>query len=469
MNAVPSTTTLLLAILAALALGGVIWFVVLRRRDLEQRVEEFQALSDAVQAIASATLDETALCALVHEQAARLMDARTFQLGFFDGADYDLRVRVVRGQSAKVGRFEIGHPGGIIGWMRDTGKPLLVRDFRRELDALPALPRSLDGDAEGLPRSGVFVPMLAGDAVIGALAIQSDQPNAYTDRHLRVLSIIANLAAAAVQNARALARERKRATQLGLIDTVAYRTASLLDLDTLLTTLVEAIQGAYGYAYVGLYLSDRVTGEVECRAATHPLEVGLRRPPGAGLIGTAITDGKTLRVNDVSADARFLATPNLRDTRSEAVVPLYLENKVIGALDLQSGQTNAFLSEDQAYLEALAQVVAVAVGNAQLYEAEREQAWQSAAMLQVADAARSAQSFEEASESVATVTQLLGGVEACGLLLRNADGRYRIAAVRGQLSDHERLTPGDVILTEDIPALALMEASRAPAWSDEPG
>jgi serine phosphatase RsbU (regulator of sigma subunit)/putative methionine-R-sulfoxide reductase with GAF domain len=467
--------TLLIGAVLALALltfAGVIYLRRRRatRRALVARVAELQDLSEAVQAIASASLDETALCELVYQRAAKLMDARSFQLGFFDGSLYDLRIRVRHGERQPVRQVDIGDNGELIGWMRDTGKSILVRDFATELATLPAQPRSLDGDQFVMPRSGVFVPLLAGDQVVGAMGLLSDLPGAYSDSHLRILSIVANQAAAAVMNARALARERARARQLALVDTVARETASILDMDALLPKLANAIQRAFGYYFVGLFLIDERNGEIECRAATQPAELGLRRAAGVGLVGAAIGDARTLRIPDVSAEPRFLATPHLPNARSEAVVPLFLKDQVIGALDLQSDNTGMFSADDEAYLELLAQQVAVAVGDARLYEAEREQAWQSAAMLQVADVARSAETLEDAMEAIVRLSQMLSGVDACAILVRASPGPgFEIAAVEGQLSDHEHLAPGDEILVEDIPALARMMASRLPEAADMPG
>ena len=109
---------LLIGALVALALIAVAGGIYLRRRRatrraLVARVAELQDLSEAVQAIASASLDETALCELVYERAAKLMDARSFQLGFFDGSLYDLRIRVRQGERQPARPIDIGDNGAV--------------------------------------------------------------------------------------------------------------------------------------------------------------------------------------------------------------------------------------------------------------------------------------------------------------------------------------------------------------------
>lgn len=437
------------------------------RRALESRVAELEALSNAVNRIASAALDERALCHLVYECAANLVDVSNFQLGLFDGPDYVIHVRLSQGVLQPIARYNLDEGRGIVGWMRDTGKSLLVRDFQLELDSLPSKPRYL---SDHPPRSAVFVPMVTGDHVIGAMAIQSDLTAAYTESHLRILSIVANQAAAAIQNARALERERARAQQLELVSEVARQTAAILDPEALLPRLTDAIRNTFGYYFVGLCLIDEESGKIVMRAATHPRMAGVQLETGHGLIGTCIQERRIIIADDTAHDHRFLSLGILPETRSEIVVPLRLNENVIGALDLQSDQLAAFSDTDQRYLEVLAQQVAVAVEDSRLYEAEREQTWMSTALLQVAEVAGRAESVDEALSAVARLAPLLAGVDCCAVLTYDASFEtFEIASTYGTLSHNEQLSAGDVLLPDDVPALAEMLQQRAPVMGTDSG
>ncbi len=338
------------------------------RRELQTRVAELQALSDAVSAIASASLDEDALCKLVYERAAQLVDANNFQLGVFEDSHYIIRLRYGRGVQQPTAQFDLSETGGIVGWMRDTGQALLVRDFLQEMEHLPAKPRYV---SQNPPRSAVFVPMTTGETVLGAIAIQSEHPNAYTDSHLRMLSIIANQSAAAIQNARALAQERTRARQMELVSEVARSTASLFSVQTLLPRLIESIQHAFGYYFTGIFLVDELN-QIVCEAASHTQVIGKHRQMGVGLIGTCIAEGRAIIVDDTAQDKRFLFEPSMPDAHSEAVLPLKIGDRVIGALDLESDALCAFKDDDASYLETLGQQVAIAIEDARLYEQSME-------------------------------------------------------------------------------------------------
>ncbi|MCL4505084.1 MAG: SpoIIE family protein phosphatase [Chloroflexi bacterium] len=468
------TTTVVVALAVASSLlvaftAALMWLKRRRasRRALESRVAELEALSNAVSRIASAAPDEQSLCHLVYECAAELVDVSNFQLGLFDDDDYVICVRSSQGVMQPMSRYNLAEGRGIVGWMRETGKSLLVRDFETEMPALPAQPRYISSHP---PRSAVFVPMVSGDQVIGAMAIQSDTRAAYTDSHLRILSIIANQSAAAIRNARALAQERRRAQQLELVNEVARQTAAILDPDTLMPRLTEAIRNTFGYYFVGLCLIDEESGRIVMRAATNPGMLVTQMEVGEGLIGACIKDQAIVISNDAVHDERYLSAGVLPETRSEIVLPLRLNERVIGALDLQSDQVAAFSSSDQRYLEILAQQVSVAIEDARLYEAEREQTWMSTALLQVAEVAGKAETLDDALTAVARLAPLLTGVDCSAVLTYDAAFEmFEITALFGPLSSNERLAVGDVLLVSDVPALEEMLRHNTPVMGKESG
>ena len=433
------------------------------RRVLQERVAELQALSESVRAIASTELDEDALCKLAYERVAQLVDAQTFQLGLFEGDDYITKLRFTRGIRQPVEHFNLKNSPGIVGWMRDTGKSLLVRDFASELENLPAKPRYI---SEHPPKSGAFVPMVTVDGVMGAMVIQSDIQAAYTESHLRLLSIIGNQTAAAIQNARALHRERESARHLALVSQVATQTAAILDLQELLPRLIEAIRKTFGFYFIGIFLIDEETQAMVCRAASHPDQLGLRVPHHLGLVGASAQTNSLVVADDVSIDQNYLPIDTLPFTKSEAVAPLKIGDKVIGVLDLQSDQVGTFTNADRTFLEILGSQVAVAIEDARLYEAEREQSWLSAALLKVAEVGTHADDMDETLRTLAQRVRMLSDVDTCAVLLSDEHySAFTLSAIEGQLSAHEHLVVGDTLLVDDVPAIRTMLDTEAPATS----
>ena len=341
------------------------------RQELEANISELSSLADTGRALVEAQLDVDQLCELIYQQVSRIVDTSNFHLGLFDGDHLVLKVWVVTGQRQPSQTFKLSAGEGIVGWMRQTGKALLVRDFQREMNSLPAQPRYI---SENPPRSAVFVPLVDGDHVIGTMTLQSFEPAAYTQAHLRLLSLMANQAAAAIARARLFERERKRAKQLALVGQVSRQVAAITGLDTLFRQVVHFIQETFGYYHVGIFTVDTGTGLIVFQAGTDPA-TPLKDyccQMGEGIIGWVAQHSQPLLTNDVSQEPLYCFAENWPDTQAELAVPLQVENQIVGVLDVQSDQASAFGEDDTFVLQALAAQVAVAIRNASLYGLERQ-------------------------------------------------------------------------------------------------
>ncbi|MBN1315183.1 MAG: GAF domain-containing protein [Anaerolineales bacterium] len=163
---------------------------------------------------------------------------------------------------------------------------------------------------------------------------------------------------------------RRLALRLETSVRVSREISSILDLDELLSKVTDLIRTAFGYYAVNIFLMDAERGVLEYRgiqSGSHKLTVG----PGS-LNGIVAENNHVLLVNDVSQDSRYQADPNLPDTRSELIAPMRVGNRIIGTLDLQSTQINAFREEDVPVAQGLADQLAIAIENAHLYERSRD-------------------------------------------------------------------------------------------------
>jgi len=448
-------TTLFLVVLAVVLLSVaayVAWRRYRSRRALMRQVRELQALAEAGRAIAEARLDADELCELIYQRATAMMDTSTFQIGLFDGSQYNIRLWVREGQRVPPQGFDLSDNPGLIGWVRQSRQPLLVRDFEQELERLPAQPRYYTDVA---PRSAVFVPLVARDQAIGALAIQSFRSNTFTENHVRLLSIVGNQAAAAIYNTRLLEQERRRAGHMQLIGEIGQQIAAILDLDTLFHQTVELVRATFGYMFVAICVREENSNRVLFEGATNPALHNRHVHVGQGIIGWVVDNGEILNVPDVTRDERYWPIAALPQTQSELAVPLIFGEEVIGAIDVESDQPAAFNDEDIYTLRTLADQIAIAVHEARLYSAEREQAWISTALLQVADATGHATSLEEVLDTVVRITPLLSGVERCSVMLLDGEpNSFRTQAAFGieGLDDFYalRLKPGDSLMLDQI-------------------
>jgi len=173
-------------------------------------------------------------------------------------------------------------------------------------------------------------------------------------------------------------RTHRRAAQLQAITEVGQAIAQVRDLTRLLPQVTQLISQRFGFYHVGIFLVDEAGRYAVLRAANseggqqmlargHKLAVGEQ-----GIVGHATATGKPRVVPDVGAGAAYFATPDLPETRSEMALPLQVGGQVIGALDVQSKETEAFGDQDLAVLSALADQVAIAIQNARLFQQSRQ-------------------------------------------------------------------------------------------------
>jgi len=141
---------------------------------------------------------------------------------------------------------------------------------------------------------------------------------------------------------------------IATIDAVAAQASSAEELMTAIVALLHKKLPKYNW--VGFYMLEKhseppilVLGPFRGAATPHT-----RIPLNQGICGAAATNGKTVIVDDVNSDARYLACS--LETKSEIVVPIFVNGKVVGELDIDSHEQAAFGPEDRKLCEHAARV-----------------------------------------------------------------------------------------------------------------
>jgi L-methionine (R)-S-oxide reductase len=127
------------------------------------------------------------------------------------------------------------------------------------------------------------------------------------------------------------------------------------DADDVLRAITELLHDRFDhYSWVGIYLvegDELVLGPWKGPQATEHVRI----PIGQGICGAAAESGQTELVDDVNADERYLAC--FPSTRSEIVVPIAYEGRVVGEIDIDSDRPAAFDAEDREFLERVALLI----------------------------------------------------------------------------------------------------------------
>ena len=166
--------------------------------------------------------------------------------------------------------------------------------------------------------------------------------------------------------------------QLNLINQVGRNANSFIELNPLLTTVASLIRNTFDYYVVLVALIDEDAREIYVSAADSAedidlLSLNIRVPMSrSSIISHAALSGDPLVVKDVNQEPRYLHLDELPHTRSELALPLIVGNDVLGVLDLQAQEPNAFSPNDVQVLQTLADQIAVAIQNAALFETAQD-------------------------------------------------------------------------------------------------
>ncbi|HMQ51674.1 MAG TPA: GAF domain-containing protein [Anaerolineae bacterium] len=276
------------------------------------------------------------------------------------GADY------VRGLSLPVGT-------GVIGWVVEQNTPALVPDVRYDRRFF----REIDRSSGFFTESILCVPMKAQGHIIGCIELMNLHQRFLNEAGVKLLSVIADHAALAIENARLLAEAK-------VLQEVMVAAASTLDFDKVLSGTIEALHRTLGVERLGFFLPPE-NGEA---VVPHPATIGFEFSNGSlpipldrSAIGWVIQHGKSLLIPDVRQFSPYYELSS--ETQSELCVPVVLNGKVAAVLNAESSQLSAFSQEDLRLFIAIAAELAVALENAQLFEKEHQLVRQQQALMDI--------------------------------------------------------------------------------------
>jgi diguanylate cyclase (GGDEF)-like protein len=258
-------------------------------------------------------------------------------------------------------RQKIG--AGVAGRAAETRATYLANDVSQD-------PYYFDpqGRAHG---SALALPLLREGRLLGVLYLETDQPEAFSPADVVAHETLAQHVTTALQNARLYAAARDRLRDVLALQSVSEAVVASLELDRIIADVVALLRDTIGYRYVSLYILDGDVLRLKAQVG-YPDELIIPTIPiSRGVSGRAVRTRQTQFIPDVTADPDFLQAHY--EVRSEICVPLLKDDMVLGTLNIESDPNHRLTPDDVGLLNALAGQVTVALINARLFEAEREQ------------------------------------------------------------------------------------------------
>ncbi len=394
------------------------------RRSMERKAIDMLASSSAN------ISDLQSFYTLIHEQVRSVVGNYGFVMALYDQRTNSINIPYLYENNAfsSVDTFPLGE--GLTSIIIRTREPLmLVEDTEKRAAAMGA-------KVTGKPAlSWLGVPLLAGGEAIGAIIIQDlEHELSFTEDDLRFMVSVANQVSGAINNVRLINESKKAAVQFETAAEIARDISSSLDLDELLQKAVELIRSRFDFYHAAIFLKDlpgefvvirEATGEAgaQMKRASHKLSVGAK-----SVVGFVAGKGEPLIINDTSRDAIFYPNPLLPDTHAEAALPLKVGDRIVGVLDVQSTQAYAFAEENLRTLQILADQLAIAVVNTELFAETQEHLAQHRLLHHITTTAASGTTLDEALQSAVNGLQVTLGGDRVSILL--ADREKKVLEIK---------------------------------------
>ncbi|HOW92817.1 MAG TPA: GAF domain-containing protein, partial [Anaerolineaceae bacterium] len=227
--------------------------------------------------------------------------------------------------------------------------------------------------------AAIALPVITQGSLLGVIHAEKLVSKGFNLDEIQMLESMSAVAGLAMQVNRQATLKNWRFDQISLVRSVSAQIANLFEVDELCLRVTNLIQCSFGLYHVAIFTIDPNSGELTFKASSLDCAPNTKNPLltaeyGKGLIGNAARTGQEYIVDDVSRNPLYIHFDALPETRSEAVLPLKIEEHVLGVLDLQSDKKGAFHTSDMLVLRSLADTIALALNNARLFNNLQQQA-----------------------------------------------------------------------------------------------
>ncbi|NOY98475.1 MAG: GAF domain-containing protein [Chloroflexi bacterium] len=313
---------------------------------------------------------------------------------------------------------------GISGKVVRDKRPIRIGDTRKEKNYLEVTPET---------RSELCVPLKVGKKIIGVINTESKQVDFFTEADERLLNTIAGQVATAIEQLRLFEAEKQRRLVAETLRETALAVTSSLNLEQAIQQILEQLSLVLPYdsACVQI-LGDGYLENIGGRGWPHPEQaLGVRYPiPGDNPNTTVIQERREV-ILDHAPDqhAPFRSPPN-DYIQSWLGVPLIIHDKVIGMLAVDSMQPKYFTEESAKLANAFATQAAIAIENAQLFDAEQRRRREAETLRQVARAVSSSLELDQVLDAILTSLKQVVPYDSSSIFLLEGD-QLRLTTLRG--------------------------------------
>jgi signal transduction histidine kinase len=330
---------------------------------LKQQHERLQLLYQVSNVIHS-TLDSQEALQLIVSEAVRLMNASSGSVVLINPTSGFLEISASQNLPSAASKLKLRVGEGVTGWVARTGKPARIRDVTQDARYVAA--------RRGV-KSELAVPLEVNGEIRGVINVDSERIDAFDADDQDLLEQLAVQAAKVIQNTWLYEQLRLKAHLFESLASVSRTINSTLNLDEALRVITREACELMHVRMCSLMLLDESREWLDLRASYGAGAAYINKPRlniGESLLGVVVRRKKPLQIANVQASARY---QNVEVARSEGLisllsVPLIFSGHAIGTLSVYTVRPYNFSNEEIRILSALAELSAIAIEKARLYE-----------------------------------------------------------------------------------------------------
>jgi diguanylate cyclase (GGDEF)-like protein len=334
--------------------------------DAQRRTKEYELLTQIGQAISS-RLDQDEVLHTIQKELGQIFATAEFYIAFQEGDEIRFELETENNKILPKRTRKMSN--GLTELIIRTGQALLIRsDLETTRERLGAV-QIVDKPAKCF----CGAPILLGGKPAGAMvAMSTEREFVFEQRDLEVMQTAAGQVSVAVENARLFAEEQRRSRHLSFLNNISRTAISTEDAEQMLDDIVGEIQKNFRFDHIGIGILDYVTKDIEIRAeagATAQAK-GKRIPLGSGIVGRVARTGERSLVQKAGEGHMQGVLPQ---SRSVLCIPITYGESLMGVLNVESLEENAFSTQDVLILNTLGDLLATALHNAFVFQKLQQQ------------------------------------------------------------------------------------------------
>jgi diguanylate cyclase (GGDEF)-like protein len=334
--------------------------------EAQRRTKEYELLTEIGQAISS-HLNQDEVLRTVQVELGQIFDTSTFYIAFQEEDEIRFELEIEGGVILPKRSRKFSN--GLTEYILRTGEPLLIESNLEQM----RVKLGLDVVPPQSARSFCGVPIFLGGRPAGVMAaLSADRESQFQARDLEVMQTAAGQLGVAVENARLFTEEQRRARHLAFLNSISKMAISSEDAAQMMADIVREIQKNFRYDHIGIGIMDYATKDIEIKAeaGTTSQTLGRRIPVGSGVLGKVARTGVSALVQNAGPGQLAGVLP---ESRAVLCLPISYGETLLGVLNVESRDENAFAPQDVLILNTLADLLATALHNSFVFQRLQQQ------------------------------------------------------------------------------------------------